>query len=223
MTQKICSLDKFAYGHFHRSADNDDDLPQNWSLLSSDGEDLKMFNAFYHRESGGLMTRAFDITEEKNRFDDLAEEYRNIGFQRERRIVSLKHEGRLKIVLEVNQADMGLNMSDLTNCIRLFVMDNRNLYKEIVVTAVNRLAQAFTATEVPVMVFPANETTISPVPTDRHYLLWIYNLRHTDSYFSFINRIIRFSRAADRPLNRQIHHRVYSLDCFLPRQQSKGA
>lgn len=195
---EICSLDKFAYGHFHRSGIAGDDLPRGWSLSPAQDEDLSIFNAFYRQASGGLMAKAFDLAEENNRFDDLAGEYHDIGFKRERRMVSLKHEGRLNVFFEINLSEIGLNMSDLTNCIRLFVVDSRKLDKSILATAVNRLAEAFSATEVPILIFPADETAISPVPVDRQYLLWIYNLRYTDRYFAFMNRIIRFSFAGGR-------------------------
>jgi hypothetical protein len=192
-----CSVDEFAYGHFHSvtsMAEDLKDLPQGWTLSPAQSEDREIFKTFYVQTAGGLMTEAFDLVCEDDRFDRLAEEYHAIGFQRERRLVALKQDGRLKVFFEINLSDIGLNLSGLTNCIRLFVIDRQNLEREILIAALNHLTKAFNVDEVPVLVFPADATEISPVSIERHYLLWIYDLRHTDRYFAFTNRFVRFSR-----------------------------
>lgn len=191
---KICSLDKFAYGHFDHDADENGLLPASWSLAPAQRQDLEIFHAFYRETSGGRMVAAFDLSGDSRGFENLIEEYRKIGFQRKRTLVSLKHKGRLKCLFEVNLSDIGLNMSDLTHCIRLFVIDRKGLDRATLSVALNRIAEPFGDSGVPLLIYPADAADLAPLTVERHYLLWVFNLRHTDRYFAFMNRIIRFSR-----------------------------
>ena len=55
--------------------------------------------------------------------DTLSKEFQRLGFKRERRFYSLKKNDRLKAFIMVMISDIGLNLSNLTNCVKVFVLD----------------------------------------------------------------------------------------------------
>lgn len=190
---QVCSLDRFAYGHFQPVHPRQVMLPAPWALIQAHGEDLKTFSHFYQKESGGLMIRAFDLDPDCDRLNELAHEYEQIGFKRERLLFALKRKSELKAIIEVNLSDMGLNMSDLTNCIRLFWVETKGVDRDIMNAVLNIVSEFFDKDEVSVMSFPSENTDFLPFSVERNYMLWTLNLQHTDRYLTFSNRIVRFS------------------------------
>ncbi|MBW2574586.1 MAG: PilZ domain-containing protein, partial [Deltaproteobacteria bacterium] len=118
---KCCSLDMFAYFHYKKIIDSELHLPEPWRLIKTEPEDLADLESFYDHESGGLMLDALDIKSGLDGCDDLSKEYQRLGFKRERHLFSLKKDGILKAVVMVNISDIGLNLADLTNCIKVIV------------------------------------------------------------------------------------------------------
>jgi len=190
---QICSLDKFAYGHFLHQDSQAGSLPAPWALVQAQAEDLNKLRMFYEKQSGGLMLQAFDLEPEHERLSGLAQEYEQIGFRRERLLFALKKESVLKAIFEVNLSDVGLNMSDLTNCVRLFLVETDGISREILNTTFNIIAEYFDKKEVSVLTFPAENIEFLPMSIERHYMLWTHSLEHIDKYFAYTNRIVRFS------------------------------
>jgi hypothetical protein len=55
----------------------------------------------------------------------------------------------------VNIADLGLNLSDLTNCIKIFVLDGNRLPKDIFSSVISMVAETMLQDEIPVLLYPA--------------------------------------------------------------------
>ena len=89
-------------------------------------------------------------------------------------------------------ADLGLNLSDLTNCIKMFVVDGQNLPKEIFSAVIAAVADTFLQDEIPVLLFPAAYADNQNIAYEKHYNLWVINLQYTDPYFKYLNRLLRF-------------------------------
>lgn len=189
------SVDEFAYGHFCRRGNAFVGLPPGWRLESATDGDVKALQAFYDHHAGGLMMDAFDLRSGGHDLDELSRAYAEIGFRRQRRLFALKTGHRLAAFFEVNLSDMGLNMSDLTNCVRLFLLDPAAVNRDILCTALSQIEDLYEGAPVPVMVFPASHAVDLPFDVERHYLLWIMNLQYTDLFFAYMRRIARFSRS----------------------------
>lgn len=189
---KKSSLDEFAYGHFSKRDMWTRDLPPGWELDDARMDDLVALNAFYETHSGGLMIDAFDFQQDRSSFDELSLEYEQIGLTRRRHLLALRRKSRLKVFFEVNLSDIGMNMSDLMNCVRCLIVDATDVSTEILTAALGRLADYFAGGKMPVMTFPAEEMALLPFTAARRYALWIMNLQHTDTYFAFVHRLERF-------------------------------
>ena len=92
----------------------------------------------------------------------------------------------------VNIADLGLNLSDLTNCIKIFVLDGNSLPKDIFSSVISTVAETMLQDEIPVLLFPAVYADDQHIDYEKHYNLWVINLQFTDPYFKYLNRLLRF-------------------------------
>ncbi|MDI6891221.1 MAG: hypothetical protein QMC83_09865 [Thermodesulfovibrionales bacterium] len=123
---KGSSLDPFAYFYFPAKFNQSNALVTA-ELVKTQPEDLMEMESFYEYNSGGLMVHALDLEPDMIGSNELNKEYRRLGFKRERHLFSLKQEGALKAIIVANLSDTGLNLSNLTNCIHVFVLDSDDL------------------------------------------------------------------------------------------------
>ena len=122
----------------------------------------------------------------------ISRDFARVGFQRERRLFSLFKEGTLKAVLMVNVSDLGLNLSNLTNCIHAFVIDPEGLDEGDLRGALRQLSSFYQSKEqVPVLFYPPSAADELSVPYNRSYNLWVLSMQHTERYFAFIERLFR--------------------------------
>jgi hypothetical protein len=163
-----CSLDTFAYLHFRRTFNGCSELPALWELTPTRPEDLQELECFYRQESGGLMLNALDLGLEKVDREQLSMEYRKLGFKRESNLFSLKKNHNLKAIVIVNVSDIGLNMSNLTNAMNVIVLDNDNLPKEVLLTALNQAAAKYEENEVPVLIYPISYAETKGIDYEKH-------------------------------------------------------
>ena len=138
------------------------------------------------------MIHALDLEASMPVSDDLSKEYQGLGFQRERHLFSLKEEGVLKAFIMVNISDTGLNMSDLTNCIHVIVLDSGDLPYHILNSTLCMLSRYYENNEVPVLLYPVSYTESQSIAYEKIYNLWVLNMQHTDQYFKFMEDL--FSR-----------------------------
>jgi len=190
MDQKGCSLDTFAYFHHRRDFAQEWDNSGPWSLTKAQGDDLIELEFFYEKESGGLMINAFDLEPGIIESGDLRKEYAKLGFKRERHLFSLKKDGVLKAIFIVDEADIGINLSDLTNCIKVIVVDPDDLPKNTLQLILSLLLVKFGAQELPVLLYPLSYAQSQTIPYEKLYTLWILNLQFLDQYFKFCETLL---------------------------------
>jgi hypothetical protein len=128
---KGCSLDTFAYFHYQKIFNKELKLSGPWRLMKTQPEDLLELKNFYEHSSGGLMLNALELEQSSENLDELSKEYQKLGLKRERHLVSLKKDGRLKAVVMINISDIGLNLAELTSTIQVIVVDSDDFTKEI--------------------------------------------------------------------------------------------
>ena len=138
------------------------------------------------------MLDATDLKPNRLSIDKLSEEYERLGLKRDRQLFALRQENQLKAIVMVNLTDLGLNLSDLTNCIKIFVIDSEALSANILNATLDTLAAKFQKTNVPALLYPAAYADEQAIAYEKHYNLWAFSLQFSDQYFKYINRLLRF-------------------------------
>ena len=187
---KVCSIDPFAY-IIHQKCYIEKGLPDSWTLTEPEPEDFFELKSFYEHEAGGLMLKALDLEPGTGSYD-IDKEYLRLGLIRKRHIFSLKKKGSIKAVFMVNVSDIGLNLSDLTNCIHALVIDSDDLPKEIFYSCLSLLYRYYEQEEIPVLLYPLRYASDRSIPYDKVYNLWVLNNQYLDTYFKHIENL--FSR-----------------------------
>jgi hypothetical protein len=189
---QICSLDHFAYLHHTFRQDAPAELPANWTFSPIEDNDLEDLRVFYEVQCGGLMLHALHLSPGRTDCSNLIESYRKIGLTRDRQLFALRHRGRTCAVIMANLADLGLNMSDLTNSIKIFTLDTRYLTAEIMRIVMNRLSHLFGNEEIPVLLYPREAATQMGINFEKTYCLWVLSMQNQDPYFRFLKRLLKF-------------------------------
>ena len=188
---KGCSLDSFAYFHFDKPESNSIQLESPWQIRKTGREDLLELESFYEHSAGGLMIDALDLEPGMLYGGELAREFSSVGLKRERFLYSLKKDGHLRAVIMVNCSDEGLNMSEITNSIKIIVVDQEDLGWQQLRTAIVSLTLDSGHQEIPVLLYPVSYAEAQQVPFEKTYNLWILNMQYTDQYFSFLSKLLK--------------------------------
>ncbi|WP_319526406.1 PilZ domain-containing protein [uncultured Desulfosarcina sp.] len=189
---EACSTEPFAYFHHQSSPSKHAYLPAGWSLRPSSDEDLLILQNVYQKTPAELMLRAMGLDVEEATFADLADTYREIGLIRQRHLFTLERNCELKAVIMINLSDLGLNMSDLTNCITVFVLNRSGLNADIVHCVCANLAKQFNRTYLPVLLHPAADAAALNITAEKEYIFWALNTNYGDDYFRYIKRLTKF-------------------------------
>jgi hypothetical protein len=189
---KGCSLDGFACFQFNNRTRSTPDLPDGWRISETQSEDLEELADFYEHTSGGLMLEAMDLKPEKMNCSDLSNEYRQLGLTRVRHLYCLKKNGQLKAVLLANLSDIGLNLSDITNCVKVFVTNKAEFSAGILQAAISKLADITGKKDFPTLLYPAAFADEQKMSYEKIYNLWVLNLQYSDPYFKYLGRLLRF-------------------------------
>ena len=188
---KACSLDEMAYLHVHREFNSLQRMSDAWGLTTTIKSDLQELESFYEDTSGGLMIDALDLESSMLDEGDVTREYQAIGFKRERHLFSLKRNGSLVAIFMINFSDIGLNMSDLTNCVNVFVLDPDELTRDTLSLALSILFIRFDKEDMPVLIFPLSYAQSQQITYDRTYTLWVLSTQHLDKYYGFLDRLLK--------------------------------
>ncbi|OHB33486.1 MAG: hypothetical protein A2X84_13830 [Desulfuromonadaceae bacterium GWC2_58_13] len=189
--QQACSLDNFAYFHYIKKSQSIGDLPTDWLVEPATDSDLAELEGYYDAVSGGLMVTAFDLEPGQPKTSTLASAYAQLGLTLGRLRFAVRKNGRLKGLVLVNLADIGLNMSELTNGLKMVVLDPEDFSREVAQAVIARLGSHFDKQEIPVLVYPAEFAEQQMLPVEKHYTLWILDLQHLDAYFKFCESLLR--------------------------------
>jgi hypothetical protein len=189
---KYCSLDGFAYLHLKRSARSQSNLPADWQVSETRTDDLQELSDYYEHISGGLMLDAIDLTPEKLKCDGLSKEYSKVGLTRQRQLFSLKKDGSLKAIFLVNTSNVGLNLSDITSCVKAFVTDSEELDAQILRDAISIVAELTGKTDFPALLYPVAYADQQQIEYEKIYNLWICSMQYLDEYFRYLKRLLRF-------------------------------
>jgi hypothetical protein len=190
-----CSETVFAYCHLQSDRGNGQSSLGGYGISPADDDDLRELCGFCQQEpSGGMMVGALDLEPGDVELGNLREEFGKLGLKRERRIYALKRNDHLQAVIMINLADIGLNLSDLTNSITLFVLDQQELTAEIVYDALAVLMKSLDQEQLPLLIYPESAAESLNIPIEKRYVMWSLMPHFSDGFHRFTNAIFRAGR-----------------------------
>jgi hypothetical protein len=185
---KGSSLDLFSYMLFQKTSPNKN-LPSGCILHECTSEDFKILKDFYDTYSGGLMLDAFGLD---SQMQPLIKAFTNAGFKRNCKTFCLCINGKHVAFFIVNQSNLGLNLSDLINGIKIIIIRDEGLKADILLSAVNKLSILYQENHIPLLVYPANYLSGQEIRTEKNYQLWILNNNpYSDQYTEYMDNNFR--------------------------------
>ena len=83
-------------------------------------------------------------------------------------------------------------MSDLTNSIKVIFLKQEGLTYRIIRISLLALFQKHQVDEMPVLAYPVTAAAALDIPCEKIYNLWILSMNHTDDYFRYLKRLLKF-------------------------------
>jgi hypothetical protein len=187
---KGSSLDLFSYLP-HTRPSLGTRLPEGWSLRECSTTDLWELNQSYGHYSGGLLLDALGLDQEYSDYQSLEETYARYGYLRRLKAYSLVNRSTLNAVLISEKSDMGLNLSELLNGIKVLVTEPDKMPWNVLSIAISQLAAAYPMDRVPILFYPLEYVKIKNIPYEKQYQLWIMNVRYMNDYREYMQRKFR--------------------------------
>ncbi len=190
---KGSSLDLFSY-LIYPTLSLGSRLPEGWLLQECSSLDLWELDRFYNHHSGGLLLDILQLGHKNSSGESIENLYDRLGFMRRWKAYSLTHYGELNAVLIVDQSNLGLNLSNLLNSIKILITDSEGLPWEILSTAINQLTGVYQTERVPILIYPSDYLEAKNVPYEtKKYLLWIFGAHLIRQFTEFLHRKFRLS------------------------------
>lgn len=187
-----CSTDTFAYFHFSiDTCKNFGDLKGPWELARAQEPDMVEFEGFYNKISGGLLAKAYDLNPLTFEDSSVATAYRASGLKRERHLYAIRYGMDLKALVEVQDSDTGLNMSELTNAVTVYVLDPDLFTPKVLATVQCVVCVKHNKEKHPVLLYPVSYVEKYRMEVEKTYTIWILNLDHADDYMAHLNRFCK--------------------------------
>ena len=182
---RACSMDLFTYLPYTRPT-SETGLPEGWTLSLCSLFDLWEVNRFYSNYSGGLLIDSMGLGQTAPQGGSLEEVYDRLGFFRKWTAYSLKHEEELNAMLIVDQSDIGFNLSELLNAIKIVVINHDDLGWNVLSTAIAQLAHNFDTEKVPVLCYPFEYARSKALPYDGQYYAWVLSVRYGKEFMEYV-------------------------------------
>jgi hypothetical protein len=185
-----CSMDLFSY-LLYPTLSLGTRLPEGWSLKECSNFDLWELNRFYDHYSGGLLLDALRLGQKISGDESLEEIYGRLGFLRKWRAYSLTYKRELNAVLIANQSDLGLNMSEALNGIKILVANPEDLPWDILSIAIGQLVPLYNTDKVPILIYPMVYVEAKRIPYEKQYQLWIYDGSIFNQFMEYVQKRFR--------------------------------
>ena len=186
----VCSMDLCCYLPYP-GLSTTAKLPDGWSLNECTSMDLWELNLFYRNRSGGLLMDALGLLQKSRSDKSLEEAYSRLGFLRKWKAYALKYGEELEAVLIVNQSDLGVNLSELLNGIKVFLINPKSLSRAIISAAIGELVKEYRMEKIPILFFPFDYGKAKDMRFEKQYQLWIYDARFVDQFLQYMKRKFR--------------------------------
>ncbi len=197
--RKGSSLDTFAY----LKLPVQEESREEFQLFPARDGDIEELSGRYEEASGGLMIDGLALACSEQTDAELTAEYLQQGFRRERRLYSLRNRGRLTAIVQVTVSDLGLNLSNLTNCMQVFVLEPETLSPSALFAALNALRGHYPNEDPPVLVYPEDYLDRHSIPYEKKYILWVLDTCYSDGYFDSVRNTFRRSSSGQEDSRRE--------------------
>ncbi|MDY7036102.1 MAG: hypothetical protein SV375_08085, partial [Thermodesulfobacteriota bacterium] len=188
-----CSMDLFSYLYFINPSVNTK-LPEGWLLSACSELDLWELNRFYSYYSNGLLLNSLCMGQNNSGNNALTSLYDKVGLKRRYKEYSLSFNGELNAVLIVDQSDLGLNLSEFLNAIKVLVTNPEGLPWDILSIAIARLATLYKKmTKVPILIYPMEYVNKKSVVYEKEYQIWILDLDYGSEFVEYMETRFRVS------------------------------
>ena len=184
-----CSVDLFAYMAYpdRRTVA---ELPADWYLKECTASDLFEFEQFTRRHSDGLFPAVLGSQNTASP-TSLQEKFHAAGFSRSWEMHILYRLDVCKAFILNEKSDIGLNLSNLLNGIKIFVADDA-MDPEILYAAVSRIREIKPDESVSLMIYPAEYAYKNNMsPQLKEYALWILDMQYGDEFIHYLGRKFR--------------------------------
>jgi hypothetical protein len=187
---RTCSLDLFSYMTFPVETPQNQ-LPRGWSLHESTHAELWELEQFYKHHSGGLLLDVLDLSRKNPGDEPLGDVAQRLGFVRKWKAYSVVNKRCLKAVLVINQSDVGVNLSELLNGIKVLVVDAESLPWEVLSPAIAQLTGVYHLDSIPLLIYPSSYGSTINIPSEKSYQMWITYMRHSNKFLEYVQRHFR--------------------------------
>jgi len=181
-----CSMDLFTYFPFKRG-ECETKLPKRWSVDPCSPFDLWELNRFYSSHSGGLLIDAMGLCSASSTAGELEKVYASLGLSRSWTAYALKYKEELIAVLIVDRSDIGFNLSELLNAIKVIVVSSDYLDWAILSTAIQKLIHGFEADVIPILCYPFEYIESMGIPYEGQYYAWTLSVRYGRQFMKYVN------------------------------------
>jgi len=189
----ISSLDIFSY--FSQAGAlglGQGDLSGDWELVAATAADTVEFRGYYRKVSGGLMAEALDLTPQGLDWQKLTRDFEACGLQRRRQLYAIRHQKTLKALVDVQHSEVGLNLSELTNAIIVYILDSEAIHRDMLRLIISELALRHDKTQHPVLIYPHTYAARYRLPADKEYTLWALDLQAGSE--PYMNWMLKYCR-----------------------------
>lgn len=184
--RKKSSVDVFSYMLFHKRHPAGP-LPEGWTIRESTLRDISKLKDYYETASGGLLLSALGLELPS---ESLKKSFAKAGFIRDYQTFCLCCQDKHMAFFVLNRSDIKLNLSDLINGIKIFVLEPDTLSWAVLDAAINCLGEAYGETSIPLLIFPSRFLPLQNIAEEKQYALWIMHARAGDDWLAFMNRMI---------------------------------
>jgi hypothetical protein len=185
--RNVCSVDRFSY-HPYSIDPVSAQIPSEWLIQECGERDLSAIKDWYKDRSGGLMFDAMGLCQKSRSGESIEMLYDRAGLFRRTKVFSLKKRDQLVAGFVVNQADPGLNLSQLFSSVTLLVMDEPCFPWLQLGGFLFFLTGHHNTYDVPVLIYPPDSAKGKIPSPGKHYEMWVLNAQHGEEYLDFIEK-----------------------------------
>lgn len=183
---KACSTDLF-YCHHYPTSGTEIQLPYEATIQRLSKAHFWDLSRFYSDKSGGLFLKVLGLRHQSSSGEALEHMFSSVGLTRKWRAYSLTVKGELSAVFVVDQSEPGMNLSELLNAIKVFVINPAKFSYKLLSQSVGLLASGYQTRKVPVLIYPEAYVHDQKIPSTRQYHLWVMDVRFTNEFIKFIH------------------------------------
>jgi hypothetical protein len=176
---KGCSMDCLAYLNCSLLPQYST-LPEGWEIHECSREDITSLRSWYELQSGGLMIDAFGLDAEKEGQGNISSLYEKYGLMRKYQAHVLKFKGIAKAFIVADESDMGVNLSEFLNSLKIIVTSN-DLPWEILQSSLGKFDK-YEKKMIPLLVYPYSYLDEQGINYNSKYNLWVLSAKSSDAY-----------------------------------------